>query len=224
MKDSRIDRDHNYLACVLQKFITSFFFKSYKLLNPNHPHFTPQSIIYLENYLNTKMIVFEWGTGKSTSWFSPRVLKVISVEHDTIWYKKAVKNLKSKGLNNIEIHYVLPMNPDELKSFSWPSDWKYFDLLKHHPKKTQFFRYISKIDMYDDEYFDCIIIDGRERVGCLVYAIPKLKPGGIIVLDDSFRPKYEEFYKILSGWFIKKFDFGYLQTTIFQKPVCAYRA
>ena len=78
--------------------------------------------------------------------------------------------------------------------------------------------------MYDDEYFDCIIIDRRERVGCLVYAIPKLKPGGIIVLGDSFRPKYEELYEILSEWVIKKFDFGYLQATIFHKPIYSYGA
>jgi len=164
------------------------------------------------------MIAFEWGTGKSTSWLAHRVFKIIAIEHDTFWYKKVVKDLKSKGFNNYEIRHVPPMNQDELKSFSWPSDWKYFNVLKHHPRKKQFYRYISEIDQYDDESFDCIIIDGRERVGCLVYAIPKLKPGGVIVLDDSFRPKYKEFFEMLNEWSIKKFDFGYLQTTIFQKP------
>ena len=191
-------------------------------MNPSNPHFTPGSITYLEKYLNKKMLAFEWGIGKSTSWLASRVFKTIAVEHDIYWHEKVAKKLNSNGFNNSEIHYVPPLNPDELESFFWPSDWKYFALLKHHPKKKQFFRYISKIDMYDDEYFDCIIIDGRERVGCLVYAIPKLKPGGIIVLDDSFRPKYKEFFKLLNEWPIKKFDFGYLQTTIFQKPICSY--
>ena len=210
------------MECVLQKLATFIFYKSYKLLNPNNPHFTPQSITFLENYLNKETIAFEWGTGQSTSWLANRVFKIIAVEHDFFWYEKVVADLKKKDLNNFEIHHVPPMNPDELKSFSWPSNWEYSDILHHYPKKKQFFRYIEKINMYDDEYFDCIIIDGRERVGCLVYAIPKLKPGGIIVLDDSFRPKYEEFYNILSKWFMKKFDFGYLQTTIFQKPIYSY--
>ncbi|MBO9517035.1 MAG: class I SAM-dependent methyltransferase [Porphyrobacter sp.] len=38
--------------------------------------------------------------------------------------------------------------------------------------------------------FDLIVIDGRRRVECLARAIPHLKPGGIILFDDSGRKRY----------------------------------
>lgn len=38
--------------------------------------------------------------------------------------------------------------------------------------------------------FDLIIIDGRERVSCCKAAIDALTEDGVIILDDSERPKY----------------------------------
>ncbi len=38
--------------------------------------------------------------------------------------------------------------------------------------------------------FDLIVVDGRRRVECLAQAIPFLKPGGIVLFDDSARRRY----------------------------------
>lgn len=46
--------------------------------------------------------------------------------------------------------------------------------------------------------FDLIIIDGRERVQCAINAFDHLKDDGILLLDDSSRPRYQgawDFYK-----------------------------
>lgn len=41
---------------------------------------------FLENRLGKEMVVFEYGAGNSTLWFSKRVGKIYSVEHDKRWY------------------------------------------------------------------------------------------------------------------------------------------
>lgn len=43
-----------------------------------------------------------------------------------------------------------------------------------------------------DKKFDVIIIDGRDRVNCLKQGIQSLTPGGVILLDDSERDRYQE--------------------------------
>lgn len=38
--------------------------------------------------------------------------------------------------------------------------------------------------------FDMIVVDGRRRTDCLARALPHLKPGGLILFDDSGRRRY----------------------------------
>ena len=38
--------------------------------------------------------------------------------------------------------------------------------------------------------FDLIVVDGRRRIDCLAQALPQLKPGGIVLFDDSGRSRY----------------------------------
>lgn len=56
-------------------------------------------ISFLKDHLNPDMMVFEYGSGSSTQFFSDRVKKVFSVEHDLAWHKK----IKEKSLNNVEL-------------------------------------------------------------------------------------------------------------------------
>ncbi|WP_354330079.1 FkbM family methyltransferase [Pedobacter sp. CG_S7] len=42
------------------------------------------------------------------------------------------------------------------------------------------------------EKFDIIIVDGRDRVNCCKESILALSPTGVMVLDDSERPEYNE--------------------------------
>ena len=77
--------------------------------------------------------------------------------------------------------------------------------------------YIFAIDTYANSSFDIIVIDGRERLPCLLHAVDKLKNDGILVFDDSARPRYKECFNILEGWYFKQFDFGLKQTTIFAR-------
>jgi predicted O-methyltransferase YrrM len=51
---------------------------------------------------------------------------------------------------------------------------------------------------FSDEYFDIILVDGRNRNKCMISAIPKLKKGGVLILDNSERGYYKK--ELFEGW------------------------
>ena len=58
------------------------------------------------------------------------------------------------------------------------------------PCVKQFFQprpYNQVIETFQDNYFDLILVDGRDRAKCIESSIPKLKSGGWLVLDNSER-------------------------------------
>jgi len=56
-------------------------------------------ISFLSERLNTNMLLFEYGSGNSTIYYSQRVKKVIAVEHNKVWIDK----IKNRLNNNAEI-------------------------------------------------------------------------------------------------------------------------
>lgn len=76
------------------------------------------------------------------------------------------------------------------------------------------------------EHFDIIIVDGRDRVNCCKESIQALSPQGVMVLDDSERPEYNEARIFLKEKGFKELSFSgispglfYLKaTSVFYKP------
>jgi hypothetical protein len=74
--------------------------------------------------------------------------------------------------------------------------------------------------------FDIVVVDGRDRVRCALNSVVALKPGGIILWDDSFRPEYQEGYDALARLGFRKLPFIGLapvinqcsETGIFYRP------
>jgi predicted O-methyltransferase YrrM len=67
--------------------------------------------------------------------------------------------------------------------------------------------YFYRIEDFDNESLDYVLVDGRDRVECTRRTIPKLKSGAIIVLDNAERigtkerpGRYLEIQTLLSGW------------------------
>ena len=95
----------------------------------------------------------------------------------------------------------------------------------------QFFQprpYNQVIETFKDDYFDLILVDGRDRVKCVESSISKLKSGGWLVLDNSERVYYQKGMDLMKDWNRidcrqnrpDKYDFIYpdWQTSIFIKP------
>ncbi len=123
--------------------------------------------------------VFEYGSGASTIWLGRRAGEVISVEHDAAWYP--VVAAQAEALPNVQLQLVPPdsaRDPDPLYR-SAKAGWQ----------NHSFRRYAESIDSAGGD-FDIIVIDGRTRVGCLAHAKSRLRPGGMIVFDNSRRARY----------------------------------
>lgn len=73
---------------------------------------------------------------------------------------------------------------------------------------------------------DLVSIDGRDRVSCVVAALPALSPGGVIVLDDAERAEYREAHRLLGAAGFRPVEFWGLAlgrverkcTTAFYRP------
>jgi hypothetical protein len=56
-------------------------------------------------------------------------------------------------------------------------------------------------------YFDIAVVDGRDRVNCLVNCLPALKETGVIILDDSERGEYAEGIEFLKRRGFRQINF-----------------
>jgi len=63
--------------------------------------------------------------------------------------------------------------------------------------------YYGVCDEFKDESFDLILIDGRDRIRCIEKAHSKVKPDGILMLDNSERDIYSAVHEILATWKMK---------------------
>lgn len=74
--------------------------------------------------------------------------------------------------------------------------------------------------------YDLVLIDGVYRVACCIRAVKVLRPGGVIILDDSERFDYLEAEQYLEGKGFRRLDFWGLApginyekcTSVFYRP------
>ena len=105
--------------------------------------------------------VFEYGSGASTVWLARRAGEVVTVEHDEAWLRRFER--QTGGHPNVTLlHRAIGEGPQA---------------------------YVGAIEEVGGQ-FDLIVVDGRHRAACLAQAIPHLARGGIVLFDDSGRPRY----------------------------------
>lgn len=174
--------------------------------------------------------VFEWGSGESTLFWTQfdYVHKLVSIEHDQEWYSKIKPQLDYWADYQFIPYEEGEIGPD-------PSDPTHYKSNSTQLGPVNFKKYALAIDEY--EFFDLVLIDGMARASCLVHAVPHVRAGGCIVLDNTGdRPYYLEkteemlFGNYERGW--EKIQFmGYgpileykWETTIFvNKRKCDYQ-
>jgi predicted O-methyltransferase YrrM len=133
------------------------------------PWFSYAANDFLAEYLQPHMAVGEYGAGGSTLFYASRTKVVYSIEDDEKWYQLVRQRLVEKGVQNVELR----LRPFDFKN---PSGFEHSDYLHGLP----------------EEPLDVISIDGSEewsqvRPICFAHAERHIKPGGIIVVDDSWR-------------------------------------
>ena len=138
----------------------------YELRHPDHPWLTQQANQILSTLLRQQDVGLEWGSGRSTSWFAQRIKHLTSVEHDEAWYKAVYSKLKVNNISNV--NYLLCK-------------------LDEGNEKTTESSYVQVANTFSKESLDLVIIDGKYRSVCANIVLEKIRPGGIIVIDNVER-------------------------------------
>ena len=191
--------------------------------NERIPWLCFSAIDRIKKILRRDMILFEYGSGGSTLFWSSRVRQVVSVEHDRLWYEKTKTELS--GLDITNVTYILSeAEPDDkfkAKNFKNPADYISED---GNFTGKKFESYAKQIDYFEDQFFDVIIVDGRARPSCILHALKKVKRNGFIIVDNTDRKNYLEPFQFNTGeW--SRWDFvgpvpyiyDFSKTTILQK-------
>jgi hypothetical protein len=119
------------------------------------PWYTYPAIEFIRQLDLSDRVVFEYGSGNSTLFWAGVARRVVSVDDDPEWYARMAPRVPG----NVE----LLLEPD-------------LDAFAH------------SITRYD-ELFDVVVIDGaarkHTRLKCARAALGHLKPGGMVILDNS---------------------------------------
>jgi hypothetical protein len=182
--------------------------------NPDAPWLTSSMIEVLDSWLKKTDFGVEFGSGRSTAWFGKRVAKLISVEHDRKWAARVGEMIRRNGLESTVTYLVA--EKDNMES-----------------------SYLSVFSTLQDSSVDFFLIDGIFRDQCALKATAKLKPGGILIVDNANwyvvppapsrspsslkssnvqRGLWNEFFGLISKWRVVWTSNGVTETAFWVKP------
>jgi len=189
-------------------------YKMFRRGRTDSPWLAQGATIFLDQYLTKEMRVLEYGSGYSTIYFANRVDSVVSFEHYKEWYDRISKEFAALKLTNIDYQFVPPNDP---ATFSEERFRTAHPELKGFELSRRFSDYFEGINSYPDESFDLILIDGRARVETFFNAFPKLKKGGLAILDNSERDRYDPIHEKMKDCKKQSFTTGLTDTVIWVK-------
>jgi hypothetical protein len=135
------------------------------------PWLSYAAVDFLANWVKPHHTVFEWGPGGSTLFFARRAASVTSIESNEAWLSRLRQALAEQELASKVDLRMVPYVPSYATDFIASS-------------------YCSAID----SPYDIILVDGEEhwprentRPSCAARADQWVKPGAIIVVDDTWR-------------------------------------
>jgi len=181
-------------------------------IHPGAPWLTRRTIEFLESWLRPSDYGWEWGSGRSTVWFAKRVRALTSVEHNREWYERVASSIRSQQITNAD-YRLIESEAD----------------------------YASPIDSLPRQSLDFTLVDGIVRDACALAAIPKIRPGGILIVDNVewFIPSssrapgvrrlqdgwysslWQQVSSALTDWRVIWTSNGVWDTAIWIKPGCA---
>lgn len=140
-------------------------YKLYERRHPDEPWLAQGAVHFLDRELPREGGGLEWGSGRSTAWFSQRLAHLTSIEMDAGWYA----TVKAQVNGNVDLRHVpIEHGLDDTPDFPEPTP-----------------RYVAVIDAWEDASLDFVLVDGHYRLACVRAALPKLKPGGLLAIDNT---------------------------------------
>ena len=163
---------------IRDRIVEFYYHKSHS----DYPWLTRSANEILDSYLTKSDVGLEFGSGRSTIWFAKHSAHLTSIEHDEIWEKNVREMLLKENINNVE-YIVLPKDAED--------------------NSGNDSAYVRVIDKWDADSLDFCLVDGVYRGHCVRNVIEKLRPGGLLVIDnvnwflpsDSHSPNSRSFAK-----------------------------
>ena len=174
-------RSEKYALTMEQKIPRNYVKPKDEGLKLECPWIVPDAVFFLVNLIKGHEVVLDAGMGGSTLFFARRCSNVIGMETNQEWFDKVILTAKRHGTNEKISAKVLPTQSDIEK----------------------------EIDSHLDKSFDIISIDTQGKITnrhkILLHAFKKLKPNGIIIIDNySHGNKFDTPDKLLKFFSIDK--------------------
>lgn len=167
---------------------------------PNYglPWMTFDAIQFLRERVPSSARVLEYGSGASTIFWMKRGAHCISIEHDVAFHRTLSRRLGASATVDYRLRPPEPAVGDNAQDPSEPLHYRSAAPEYHH---CTFRAYASEADRFPDDTFDVVVVDGRARPSCILHGAPKVKAGGLLVLDNADRP----YYTARTGHFLQGF-------------------
>ncbi|MGL4424463.1 MAG: class I SAM-dependent methyltransferase [Gemmataceae bacterium] len=137
--------------------------------NPDKPWLCPGTIAFCEKHLNKNMVALEFGSGRSTRWFAKLVGHITSIEHHEAWYTTVQEQLREAGQTNVD-YRLIPLDHPEADA--------------EQPIYNPVPKYVAEADRFADGSLHFGLVDGHYRTHCVRHLVPKIAPGGYLLVDD----------------------------------------
>lgn len=135
------------------------------------------------------MRVFEYGSGASTLYWLDKGAEVVSVEHNPKWYDLVSNHVEESTRADRKLVLAQETNWSNEFDSDQVSDSTMY--VSERYSGVHFEDYVRQLDHYPPSSFDIIFVDGVARPSCIAHGADKVKSGGILVLDNSERPRYQ---------------------------------
>lgn len=143
------------------------------------PWMTDAEVTYIASLLTRSTRMLEWGSGGSTRCFPQMVGTYFSIEHDSVWHDKISAEMAGRP----GLHYQLAAVAKGTEGWGGglnPGNYR------------QFKDYVHAVDNFGALLaggLDVVLVDGRARVACAVYALRHLRSDSVLLIHDFYQPQ-----------------------------------
>jgi len=135
----------------------------YQKTHPDLPWLTKTANTILTSCLKETDVGLEFGSGRSTVWLAKQTKHVTSVEHDEVWHKNVKELFERSGIDNVDYHFIpIDVPNDEGNEAA----------------------YVKIIDTFEVNSLDYVLVDGKYRGFCALNVLEKIRPGGMLIIDN----------------------------------------
>lgn len=161
------------------------------LLSAPSPWLAFDAIHFIETRLQPNPHIFEYGSGGSTLFWLIKGAKLVSVEHDIQWFETISRQVVgAQTITRLDYRIIPPQRAETEITDGQRADPTQYRSGDQAFRQYQFRDYVSQIDEFPADTFDLVMVDGRARPACIMHSASKIKPGGMLVLDNADRTYY----------------------------------